>query len=208
MPVMACAPASRQTLREVDGKLQAASWHDAFDAIGGKVRGLDGSKIGAIAGDYVRRRSDVCAQGPDGRPSGRPISIAARTVRSSIRRAVPATRSTRQSPGLKTPMPCLLDRLQPTSGSADYQCAAAQALVEGGFKVGMVGRSSRSDLSLRASRCGSADPSRDCRRHACFLRDPEICRTPDDHRRAGRVDPVPTVPRFLRLPARLRTRPV
>ena len=31
-------------------------------------------------------------------------------------------------------------------------------LVEGGFKVGMVGEAARSDLSLRASRCRAADP--------------------------------------------------
>ena len=66
----ACDGLTRQRLDKpyvkVDGKLQPASWHEAFDAIGGKVRGLDGSKIAAIARRYVRCRSDDRAQGSDG----------------------------------------------------------------------------------------------------------------------------------------------
>ena len=34
-----------------DGKLEPATWHEAFDAIGGQMRGMDGSKIAAIVGD-------------------------------------------------------------------------------------------------------------------------------------------------------------
>jgi NADH-quinone oxidoreductase subunit G len=36
-----------------DGKLQPASWGEAFDAIAAKLDGLDGNKIGAIAGDLA-----------------------------------------------------------------------------------------------------------------------------------------------------------
>ncbi len=36
-----------------DGKLQAASWGGAFEAIATKLDGLDGAKIGAIAGDLA-----------------------------------------------------------------------------------------------------------------------------------------------------------
>ncbi|WP_288900536.1 NADH-quinone oxidoreductase subunit NuoG [uncultured Sneathiella sp.] len=36
-----------------DGKLQPASWGEAFDAIVAKLDGLDGAKIGAIAGDLA-----------------------------------------------------------------------------------------------------------------------------------------------------------
>ncbi|HEY9164247.1 MAG TPA: molybdopterin-dependent oxidoreductase, partial [Magnetovibrio sp.] len=36
-----------------DGKLQPASWDQAFAAIAAKLKGLDGSKIAAIAGDLV-----------------------------------------------------------------------------------------------------------------------------------------------------------
>ncbi|MCF8468057.1 MAG: NADH-quinone oxidoreductase subunit NuoG [Sneathiella sp.] len=36
-----------------DGKLQAVGWNEAFDAIAAKLDGLDGGKIGAIAGDIA-----------------------------------------------------------------------------------------------------------------------------------------------------------
>ncbi len=36
-----------------DGKLQPVTWREAFEAIAAKVKGLDGNKIGAIAGDLA-----------------------------------------------------------------------------------------------------------------------------------------------------------
>ncbi|MGI9437587.1 MAG: NADH-quinone oxidoreductase subunit NuoG [Geminicoccaceae bacterium] len=36
-----------------DGKLQLAGWREAFEAIGNKMKGLDGSRIGAVAGDLA-----------------------------------------------------------------------------------------------------------------------------------------------------------
>lgn len=36
-----------------DGRLQPASWTEAFEAIATKIKGLDGAKIGAIAGDLA-----------------------------------------------------------------------------------------------------------------------------------------------------------
>jgi NADH-quinone oxidoreductase subunit G len=57
----ACDGLARQRLDrpyvKVDGKLKPASWHDAFDAIGGRVRGLAGTKIAAIAGDQCDAES-------------------------------------------------------------------------------------------------------------------------------------------------------
>ena len=41
----------------VNGKLQAASWQQAFDAIAARVKGLAGSKIAAIAGDLCDAES-------------------------------------------------------------------------------------------------------------------------------------------------------
>jgi NADH-quinone oxidoreductase subunit G len=38
-------------VRNADGKLEAASWDDAFAAIAARVKGLSGSKIAALAGD-------------------------------------------------------------------------------------------------------------------------------------------------------------
>src|SRR6202044_3259448 len=40
-----------------DGKLQAASWQHAFDAIAAKLHGVAGEKIGAIAGDLCDAES-------------------------------------------------------------------------------------------------------------------------------------------------------
>ncbi len=36
-----------------DGKLQPATWREAFEAIAGKVAGLDGKKVGAVVGDLA-----------------------------------------------------------------------------------------------------------------------------------------------------------
>lgn len=53
----ACDGLTRQRLDKPyvkkDGKLQPATWDEAFAAIASKVKGLDGSKIAAIAGDLV-----------------------------------------------------------------------------------------------------------------------------------------------------------
>ncbi|WP_445678387.1 NADH-quinone oxidoreductase subunit NuoG [Radicibacter daui] len=44
-------------VRGADGKLKAASWDEAFAAIAKRVAGLDGSKIGAIAGNQADAES-------------------------------------------------------------------------------------------------------------------------------------------------------
>ena len=43
----------RPYVRGENGRLEPASWEDAFEAIKGKLHGTHGSKIGAIAGDLV-----------------------------------------------------------------------------------------------------------------------------------------------------------
>jgi NADH-quinone oxidoreductase subunit G len=40
-----------------DGKLHKTTWPEAFDAIAGKLRGLDGSRIGAVAGNLADAES-------------------------------------------------------------------------------------------------------------------------------------------------------
>ena len=104
----ACDGLARQRLdkpyMKVDGKLQAASWHDAFDAIGGKVRGLDGSKIGAIAGDMCDAEAMTALK--DLMTALGSNNIDCRQDGAKLRPGhVPVIRSTRQLPGLKTPMP-------------------------------------------------------------------------------------------------------
>ena len=46
-----------------DGKLQPATWHEALDVIDGKLRGMDGSKIAAIAGDLCDAESMAALKG-------------------------------------------------------------------------------------------------------------------------------------------------
>jgi len=41
----------------VDGKLKPASWSEAFDAVAARLKGLDGSKIAALAGDLCDAES-------------------------------------------------------------------------------------------------------------------------------------------------------
>ena len=43
----------------VDGKLRGASWNEAFQAIAGRVQGLDGARVAAIAGDLCEAESMV-----------------------------------------------------------------------------------------------------------------------------------------------------
>ena len=45
------------------GKLHPATWHEALDVIGDKIRGLDGRKIAAIAGDQCDAESMMALKG-------------------------------------------------------------------------------------------------------------------------------------------------
>jgi NADH-quinone oxidoreductase subunit G len=40
-----------------DGKLHKATWSEAFDAIAGKLKGMDGSRVGAVAGNLADAES-------------------------------------------------------------------------------------------------------------------------------------------------------
>ena len=58
----ACDGLARQRLdrpyvRGADGRLKAASWDEAFDAVAARLQGTDGSKIAAIAGDLCDAES-------------------------------------------------------------------------------------------------------------------------------------------------------
>ena len=81
-----------------------ASWSEAFAAIAAKVKAAKPDRIGAIAGDLCGGRGNVRAEGADGPARRRRTSIAARTVRRSIRRsAARAICSTRRSPASSRP---------------------------------------------------------------------------------------------------------
>ena len=152
----ACDGLARQRLdkpyMKVDGKLQAASWHDAFDAIGGKVRGLDGSKIGAIAGDMCDAEAMTAlkdlmtalgSNNIDCRQDGAKLTAGARagyTFNTTIA-------------GIEDADACLIVGSNPRLEAPIINARLRKRMVEGGFKVGMVGEAV--DLTYRYEHLGA-----------------------------------------------------
>ncbi len=152
----ACDGLARQRLdkpyMKVDGKLQAASWHDAFDAIGGKVRGLDGSKIGAIAGDMCDAEAMTAlkdlmtalgSNNIDCRQDGAKLTAGARagyTFNTTIA-------------GIEDADACLIVGSNPRLEAPIINARLRKRMVEGGFKVGMVGKAV--DLTYRYEHLGA-----------------------------------------------------
>ena len=152
----ACDGLARQRLdkpyMKVDGKLQAASWHDAFDAIGGKVRGLDGSKIGAIAGDMCDAEAMTAlkdlmtalgSNNIDCRQDGAKLTTGARagyTFNTTIA-------------GIEDADACLIVGSNPRLEAPIINARLRKRMVEGGFKVGMVGEAV--DLTYRYEHLGA-----------------------------------------------------
>jgi NADH-quinone oxidoreductase subunit G len=101
------------------------------------LKGLDGKKIAALAGDLCDAES-MFALKEVMTSLGAAISIAARTAPRSIRRSAPPISSThdrRHREGRRDPA----DRHQPALGSADGQCPHPQALSQGRLKVAAIG---------------------------------------------------------------------
>ena len=152
----ACDGLARQRLdkpyMKVDGKLQAASWHDAFDAIGGKVRGLDGSKIGAIAGDMCDAEAMTAlkdlmtalgSNNIDCRQDGAKLTAGARagyTFNTTIA-------------GIEDADACLIVGSNPRLEAPIINARLRKRMVEGGFKVGIVGEAV--DLTYRYEHLGA-----------------------------------------------------
>jgi NADH-quinone oxidoreductase subunit G len=152
----ACDGLARQRLdkpyMKVDGKLQAASWHDAFDAIGGKVRGLDGSKIGAIAGDMCDAEAMTAlkelmtalgSNNIDCRQDGAKLTAGARagyTFNTTIA-------------GIEDADACLIVSSNPRLEAPIINARLRKRMVEGGFKVGIVGEAV--DLTYRYEHLGA-----------------------------------------------------
>jgi hypothetical protein len=97
--------APRPALCARERPLQPASWGEAFAAIKAAGHGKSGAKIGAIAGDLAGVEEMYALKGLMAIRSARPISIAVRTARRSIRRSAgQATSSIRPSRASRTPM--------------------------------------------------------------------------------------------------------
>ncbi len=152
----ACDGLARQRLDKpyvkVDGKLQPASWHDAFDAIGGKVRGLDGAKIAAIAGDtcdaeaMTALKDLMAALGSpniDCRQDGAKLTAGARagyTFNTTIS-------------GIEDADACLIVGANPRLEAPIINARLRKRMVAGGFKVGLVGEAV--DLTYRYAHLGA-----------------------------------------------------
>lgn len=152
----ACDGLTRQRLDKpyvkVDGKLQPASWHEAFEAIGGKVRGLDGSKIAAIAGDMCDAEAmtalkDLMAtlgsSNIDCRQDGTKLTAGARagyTFNTTIA-------------GIEDADSCLIIGSNPRLEAPIINARLRKRIVAGGFKVGLVGEAV--DLTYRYDHLGA-----------------------------------------------------
>ena len=152
----ACDGLARQRLDKpyvkVDGKLQGASWHDAFDAIGGRIRGLDGAKIAAIAGDMCDAEAmtalkDLMAalgsENIDCRQDGAKLTAGARagyTFNTTIA-------------SIEDADACLIVGANPRLEAPIINARLRKRMVAGGFKVGLVGEAV--DLTYRYEHLGA-----------------------------------------------------
>ena len=168
----ACDGLTRQRLDKpyvkVDGKLQPASWDDAFGAIAGKVRNLDGAKIAAIAGDMcdaeamsaLKDLMDALGSPHiDCRQDGAKLTSGARA--GYIFNTTIA--------GIEDADACLIVGANPRLEAPIINARLRKRFVAGGFRVGMVGDGG-SHLSLRSSGRRAANTQGNCRRHASVLR--------------------------------------
>ena len=152
----ACDGLARQRLDKpyvkVDGKLQPASWHDAFDAIGGKLRGLDGARIAAIAGDMCDAEAMTALKGLmtalgseniDCRQEGAKLTAGARAgymFNTTIA-------------GIEDADACLIVGANPRLEAPIINARLRKRMVAGGFKVGLVGEAV--DLTYRYEHLGA-----------------------------------------------------
>ena len=152
----ACDGLARQRLDKpyvkVDGKLQPASWHDAFDAIGGKLRGLDGARIAAIAGDMCDAEAMTAlkdlmtalgSENIDCRQDGAKLTAGARAgymFNTTIA-------------GIEDADACLIVGANPRLEAPIINARLRKRMVAGGFKVGLVGEAV--DLTYRYEHLGA-----------------------------------------------------
>ena len=135
-----------------DGKLQPATWHEALDVIGGKLRGMDGSKIAAIAGDLCDAESMAALKGLmdglgspniDCRQDGAKLEAGTRTgyvFNTTIA-------------GIEDADACLIVGSNPRLEAPIINARLRKRAGAGGFKVGVVGENV--NLTYRAEHLGA-----------------------------------------------------
>ena len=152
----ACDGLARQRLDKPyvkrDGKLQPVSWNEAFDVIGGRVRGLDGRKIAAIAGDQcdaeamTALRDLMAALGSpniDCRQDGAKLMAGVRAgyvFNTTIA-------------GIESADACLMIGTNPRLEAPIVNARLRKRSVAGRFKVGLVGQPA--DLTYRYDHLGA-----------------------------------------------------
>ena len=135
-----------------NGKLRAATWHEAFAAIAAETSRTDGKRIGAVAGDLAAveemfalkellaevRLANLAVQGGEA---------------FDARAAAPPTSSIRPSPASSRPMRSLIVGSNPRKEALAAQRAHPQALAHrAASRIGVIGDKADLDLRLRPSR--------------------------------------------------------
>jgi NADH-quinone oxidoreductase subunit G len=152
----ACDGLARQRLDKpyvkVDGKLKPASWHDAFDAIGGKVRGLDGAKIAAIAGDMCDAEAMTALK--DLMTALGSVNIDCRQDGTKLTAGVRAGYTFNTTiAGIEDADACLIVGANPRLEAPIINARLRKRMLAGGFRVGLVGEAV--DLTYRYEHLGA-----------------------------------------------------
>ena len=125
----------RPFLRNARGKLEEVPWDDAFAAIVKRLKGLDGERIAALAGDLCDAEIHVCletAHGSVGITQSRLSAGWCGDRPRSARGLSVQHNNCRNRRGRRLP----LDWLKPEMGSTTHQCPPAQAMADRQFEGG------------------------------------------------------------------------
>jgi NADH-quinone oxidoreductase subunit G len=152
----ACDGLARQRLDKpyvkIDGKLQAASWHDAFDAIGGKIRGMEGSKIAAIAGDMCDAEAMTALKDLMAGLGSPNIDCRQDAAKLDATTRAGYTFNTTIA-GIEDAGACLIIGSNPRLEAPIINARLRKRALAGGFKVGLVGEAA--DLTYRHDHLGA-----------------------------------------------------
>jgi NADH-quinone oxidoreductase subunit G len=122
-----------------DGKLQPASWEEAFQAIAAKLKGLKGAEIAAIAGDLVEVESLLALKDLMGSLGS--ANIDCRQDGSKVDPKVRASYLFNTGiAGIEEADACLIVGANPRWEAAMVNARLRKRFLRGGFKVGVIGQ--------------------------------------------------------------------
>ena len=122
-----------------DGKLEEATWPEAFAAIAARLKGVAGSAHRRDRRRSGRRRGDAGAEGSDGGAGLAPSRLPPGRRRARSGAAAPATCSTPPSPASSRPMLCSSIGTNPRAEAAMLNARLRKRWLQGGFKVAAIG---------------------------------------------------------------------